>query len=56
MGLETATTISGLQSTNPLSTDLINKGDDHLRLIKSVLKTQFPGAGGSGFAVPITAK
>jgi hypothetical protein len=55
MGLETASTISGLQSSNPLSTDLKAYGDDHIRLIKSVLKTQFPGSGGSGFSTPITA-
>jgi hypothetical protein len=55
MGLETGTTISALQSSNPLSTDERSKGDDHLRLIKAVLKSQFPGAGGVGFAIPITA-
>jgi hypothetical protein len=56
MGLETATTISGLQSTNPVLSDPVSQGDDHLRLIKSVLKTQFPGAGAAGFNIPITAK
>lgn len=56
MGLEAATTIASLDKTWPLGGDTINKGDDHLRLIKSVLQAQFPGVGGSGFAIPITAK
>lgn len=56
MALETANTIYGLQSTNPTPTDPVSQGDDHLRLVKSVLKLQFPGAAGSGFAIPITAK
>ena len=56
MGLETATTISGLQSSNPGASDLVSQGDDHLRLIKSVLKAQFPGVGGQGFASAISAK
>ena len=55
MGLEAANTIQGLQASNPLGSDSEGQGDDHLRLIKSVLKTQFPGAGGSGFNTPITS-
>jgi len=54
MGLETTTTIAGLVATNPLDADMISSGDDHLRLIKSVLKTAFPGEAAAGFAVPIT--
>jgi len=42
MGLETASFISQLDSTFPLGGDPINKGDDHIRLVKAVLKTQFP--------------
>lgn len=45
MGLEVATYISGLVSTNPLSSDLASTSDDHHRLIKSTLKASFPGAG-----------
>jgi hypothetical protein len=56
MGLETGTTIANLDSTFPTAGDPRSEGDDHLRLIKSVLKSQFPGVGGNGFAVPITAK
>lgn len=44
MGLESATYISDLVTTNPLSSDLRKQGDDHLRLIKSVLQTTFPNA------------
>lgn len=56
MALEASTTISGLVSTNPPLGDPLSQADDHLRLIKSVLKTQFPGVAGQGFAIPITAK
>ena len=55
MGLEAATFIDGLNSSWPLGTDSATLGDDHLRLIKSVLKNVFPGASGNGFAKPIAA-
>jgi hypothetical protein len=55
MAIETATTLSGLVTANPTSIDPIAQGDDHLRLIKDVLKTQFPGAAGQGYAIPILA-
>jgi|GEM_PF-3319249 len=38
MGLENSTTISGLNSAFPLGTDPKSEGDDHLRLVKSVLQ------------------
>lgn len=38
MSLESATFIDDLDSSNPTSTDSKSQGDDHLRLIKSVLK------------------
>ncbi len=47
MALETATYISGLVAVNPLSTDPKSQGDDHLRLIKSVLLNSFPGVSGA---------
>ena len=56
MSLESATTISGLQSSNPAGSDSQLQGYQHLQLIKNVLKLQFPGIGGAGFNVPITAK
>ena len=55
MGLETGTTISSFITSNPTSSDPVNQGDDHLRLIKSVLQAQFPGAAGNGFTTAITA-
>lgn len=55
MPLESTTTIEGLDDSYPLGGDPTNKGDDHLRLIKSVLKTMFPGVGGNGFSIPVVA-
>lgn len=46
MTVETATYLNSLSSANPGSTDQIPEGDDHLRLIKAVLKSTFPGRGG----------
>ncbi|MGI9308552.1 MAG: phage tail protein [Gammaproteobacteria bacterium] len=45
MGLETATYIEDLVDTNPLGSDNVNAGDDHIRLIKEVLQAQFPNLG-----------
>ncbi len=42
MGLETGTYVDDLVVTNPLGTDAKSAGDDHLRLIKTVLKNSFP--------------
>ena len=44
MGLETATYITGLTPSWPPSSDFKSQGDDHLRLIKSVLQSTFPSA------------
>jgi len=44
MGLETATHISDLNTSNPTSSDFLSQTDDHIRLIKSTLKTTFPDA------------
>jgi len=44
MGLESATYIEDLVVTNPPGNDLRSQGDDHIRLIKQVLKNTFPGA------------
>lgn len=54
MPLENATSLSQLDSTWPLGLDSASRGDDHLRLLKAVLKAQFPGSGGQGFSKPIT--
>lgn len=55
MGLESGTNIAALDSSWPLSGDYIQEGDDHIRLVKAILKAQFPGTGGLGFAIPISA-
>lgn len=48
MGLEVASFVSGLNALNPVGgTDPKSQGDDHLRLIKSVLLATFPGAVGA---------
>lgn len=55
MPVETGTTIEDLDDLWPLSGDAVLEGDNHLRLIKAILKAQFPGVGGDGFATAITA-
>jgi hypothetical protein len=47
MPLETATYISDLNSTNPTVLDDAKEGDDHLRLLKSTIKTTFPNVTGA---------
>ena len=44
MALESATYIDGLVIINPTGSDSISQGDDHIRLIKKVLKNTFPDA------------
>lgn len=44
MSLESATYISQLDTANPTGSDKRHQGDDHLRLLKSVLQTTFPSA------------
>lgn len=50
MPLETATSISQLNASNPAHTDGLNQADAHMRLIKSVLQAQFPGFVSAGSA------
>jgi hypothetical protein len=48
MGLESATYVSQLNALNPVgATDPKSQGDDHLRLIKSVLQASFPNISGA---------
>ena len=47
MALESGTYISQLNSSNPTTSDDVAEGDDHLRLIKAVLKNQFSGLSGT---------
>lgn len=42
MGLETASYIRDLVPANPLGTDSLGQGDEHLRMIKQVLQSTFP--------------
>jgi hypothetical protein len=42
MPLESATYISDLNISNPANSDGLNQADDHMRLIKSTLKSTFP--------------
>ncbi len=53
MPLETSTFISGLTETWPVTGDPKSQGDDHLRLIKAVLKGTFP-TGSKAFYFPTT--
>lgn len=50
MALESAQYITQLNIANPLSTDTVSQADDHLRLIKAVLKNTFPN-----LSAPVTA-
>lgn len=47
MPLESATYISDLVATNPTATDGMQQGDDHIRLLKSTIKTTFPNVNGA---------
>jgi len=47
MGLETTTYINGLVTTNPTGTDARSQGDDHLRLLKSTIRSTFPNVSGA---------
>lgn len=42
MTVESASYISQFNTSYPAASDDISEGDDHIRLVKSVLKTQFP--------------
>lgn len=53
MGLETGSYIEDLNTLWPLGSDPFSQGDDHLRLIKTVLTNQFTALGAG--AVTVTA-
>lgn len=63
MGLETVSNgrISELVDTNPVASDKVNKGDDHIRNIKKVIKDTFSGinaengVGDNLLSEPVTA-
>lgn len=47
MALEIASFISDLVDTNPVGTDTKAQGDDHLKMIKRVVKATFPNVTGA---------
>ena len=47
MALESASYVAGLNTANPTASDPIAEGDNHIRLIKSVLKNTFPALTGA---------
>jgi hypothetical protein len=51
MALESATYIDGLVITNPTGSDSISQGDDHIRLIKTVLKNSLPNVTGAADSI-----
>jgi hypothetical protein len=54
MTIEIATTIAELNANNPAPDDLEGEGDDHIRLIKQVLKNSLNGV--PGLSAPQTAQ
>ena len=42
MALESASWVTQVNSSNPTATDPVSEGDDHLRMVKTVLKNSFP--------------
>lgn len=52
MALESATYIRNLNAANPTAADPISEGDNHIRLIKSVLKNTFPNLNNAVTATP----
>ena len=42
MSVETAAWVTQLVDTNPVVGDPVGEGDDHLRMLKTVLKNSFP--------------
>ena len=47
MALESGTYIDSLVATNPVATDGLAQADDHMRLIKSTIKSTFPSVTGA---------
>ena len=55
MALETSNYIDDLVITNPTASDPISQGDDHLQLIKKVVKQSFPSVDGAVHAIHPTS-
>lgn len=56
MGIESATYITDLNVLNPLGSDDAKEGDNHLRLIKAVLKGSFPNLDAAWYKPKISNK
>lgn len=56
MALETGTYVDDFVSSNPISTDPVSQGDDHLRLIKALLQGTFPNADKAFYFATTVAK
>lgn len=54
MTIETATFVGDLDPTEPGATDFVSEGDDHLRLLKSILQATFPDATEARYLRPAT--
>ena len=50
MAVESATWVTKLVSTNPVVGDPVGEGDDHLRMLKTVLKNSFPSTSTTAIA------
>ena len=44
MGVETASWVTQLDTANPVVGDPVGEGDDHLRMVKTVLQNSFPSS------------
>jgi len=55
MAIEAATTIEELVIANPNGSDDLSEGDDHIRLVKAIIKNTFAGINTNGFNFPIAA-
>ncbi len=44
MSLESASWVTQLNTSNPTASDPVSEGDDHLRMLKTVLKNSFPSS------------
>lgn len=53
MALETGTYINSLNAANPAATDGLSQADDHLRLLKSTIKSTFPNVDGAMTATEV---
>ena len=53
MGLEVAPFVQDLVTSNPISGDDVNQGDDHIRMMKATLKATFPTATRAMYAASI---